>query len=215
MASGWFLWLHTALPATMLCMELKTILRYTLLAGLFALPFVPFIVSTSMFFPFITGKNFTFRIVVEIMFAAWVLLALRDPEWRPRFSWMSVAVAFLFGAAALSTFFSVDPVKSFWSNFERMEGMIGFIHIVLLYIVAHTVFVKENLFERFLQVSVGASVIMGCYVLFQIADIITINQGGVRVDGTFGNAIYLGVYMLFHVFFALFLFAAYRLLAVN
>ena len=43
---------------------------------------------------------------------------------------------------------------------------------------------------------------MVLYCLLQIIGLKTINQGGVRVDGTLGNAIYLAVYMLFHIFVA-------------
>ena len=40
--------------------------------GLFAIPLLPLYVSSSMLFPFITGKNFAFRIIVEIAFIFWL-----------------------------------------------------------------------------------------------------------------------------------------------
>jgi len=46
---------------------------------------------------------------------------------------------------------------------------------------------------------------MCMYALFQLGGVITINQGGVRVDGTFGNAIYLAVFLMFTIFFSTFL----------
>ena len=56
--------------------------------GVFLVPFIPLIVASSMFFPFITGKNFAFRIIVEVLFALWLLLALRNPEIRPKRSFI-------------------------------------------------------------------------------------------------------------------------------
>ena len=53
---------------------LKTI-TYT---GIFAVPFVVLLITESLFFPYITGKNFTFRILVEVMTVAWILLAFLD-----------------------------------------------------------------------------------------------------------------------------------------
>ena len=47
-------------------MVLKNTLRWTVLASIFLLTLIPFLVPTSLFFPFITGKNFAFRILVEI-----------------------------------------------------------------------------------------------------------------------------------------------------
>ena len=180
-------------------------LRWALLVGVFLIPFIPFIVTSSLFFPFITGKNFAFRILIELLFGGLVVLALRDPAYRPKFSWVSIGVLALLVSATLATFTSVDPTKSFWSNFERMEGLVGVLHLAGWFFVASVMLNAEKLWERFMQVSIGASVIMAIYGLFQIGGLIVINQGGLRLDATLGNAIYLAVYMLFHIFFTLFL----------
>lgn len=37
-----------------------------------------------MLFPYITGKNFGFRILVEIAAAAWVMLMILDKGFRPK-----------------------------------------------------------------------------------------------------------------------------------
>ena len=42
-------------------MTVNTFLKRLVLVGIFAVPFIPLIVSSGMFFPFITGKNFSFR----------------------------------------------------------------------------------------------------------------------------------------------------------
>ena len=180
-------------------------IRWALIIGVFCIPFIPFIISYTWYFPFITGKNFTFRILIEILFALACLLALKDPAYRPRFSWVSIGMLALLITSTLSTLLSVDPVKSFWSNFERMEGLVGLIHLVAWFYIASIVLTTEKLWNRFLQVSVLASAIMGGYVLLQLGGIFAIDQGGIRTDGTFGNAIYLAVYMLFHIFFTLLL----------
>ena len=47
----------------------KILANAVVLTGFILVPFIPFIVlGQSTFFPFIVGKNFAFRIVVEIMF---------------------------------------------------------------------------------------------------------------------------------------------------
>ena len=70
----------------------KNITRWTALVALFLIPLAPLIVADSYFFPFITGKAFFFRILVEIAVCAWAVLAFLDKEYRPRFSWVGVAV---------------------------------------------------------------------------------------------------------------------------
>ncbi|MGH7141079.1 MAG: O-antigen ligase family protein [Minisyncoccia bacterium] len=185
-------------------------LRSILVVGVFASLLIPFIIANgalfpNMFFPFITGKNFTFRILVEILFGLYVLLALRDPNYRPRFSWVLVAVAAFTLWGLVAVIFSVDPDKSFWSNFERMEGYITVLHLFAYFLVAAAVLNAEKLWTWYFRLSVLASVIMSFYGILQLTGHIAIDQGGARLDGTLGNAIYLAVYMLFNIFFALIL----------
>ncbi len=187
-------------------------LKWGLVAGLFATLFIPFIIASgfpvpSMFFPFITGKNFVFRILVEIMLGLYVVLALREPKYRPRSSSLLWAMGAFVVWVGVSVIFSVDPVKSFWSNFERMEGYIGLVHLAAYFLIASSVLTAEKLWTRFLQTSLGVSVLISTYGLFQLFGKISIDQGSTRLDGTLGNAAYMAVYELFNVFFALFLLA--------
>jgi len=179
----------------------KQILRTTIIIGLFLIPFVPFLVSTSLFFPFITTKAFTWRIIVEIIFAAWVLLALLDVNYRPKRSLILYSVLGFLAIIGLADLLGFVPIKSFWSNFERMEGYITLLHLGMFFVVISSVF-KEIDWKRWWNVSLAASFLMVLYGMTQILGLTTINQGGVRLDGTFGNAIYLAVYMLFHIFVA-------------
>lgn len=182
---------------------MEKVLRWAVLCGIFALPFVVLFVSKSLFFPFITGKNFVFRIIVEIIASLWLSLALVNPRFRPRHSIIFWAIAAFVAIMALANAFGVNPARSFWSNYERMEGWVTLAHLLLYFIVSVSVMKTEELWVRFWQTSLGVSVIVGVYGLLQLAGYITINQGGARLDATFGNATYLAVYMLFHIFIAL------------
>lgn len=191
-------------------MNFDKTLRYIILAGLFFVPFIPFIVSNNMFFPFITGKNFTFRILTEVIFGSWIILALRNVAYRPRFSWLWVALAAFVGIIAIADLHGADPHKSIWSNYERMEGLVTLVHLLMFFFVIGTVLNAEKLWKWFLNTSVAASVLMGIYGLIQLSGHAVINQGGVRVDGKFGNATYLAVYMLFHIFITAILLLKWR-----
>jgi len=171
-----------------------------ILGGLFLSLFLPLLVSNSIFFPFISGKNFAFRIIVEIIFAAWIILALRAPEYRPKFSLLLKSLLVFLGVIAVADIFGVYPYKSFWSNFERMEGLLGFIHLIAYFVVAGSVIKKEKLWSAVFHTSIGISLFVCLFAVMQIGGELAINQGGLRVDATFGNAIYLAVYLLFHLF---------------
>lgn len=186
-------------------MKTEKILRFIVMGGIFLLPFIPFIVAKSMFFPFIVGKNFAFRIIVEIIFAAWLLLVLRNPLYRPRFSWIAAAFAAFIGIITLADLFGADLFRSFWSNYERMEGLVTHLHLFAYFLVVGSMLRTRKQWGRLVHVSLFASVLMSLYALFQLWGYLPINQGGVRVDGTFGNATYLAAYLLLHIFFLIFL----------
>lgn len=183
-------------------MAIQHALRWTVLAGIFAMPFIVLIVANTLFFPFITGKNFAFRIIVEVITGAWLALALVNPTFRPRRSWLLIAFALFVAIVGLADAFGVYPFKSFWSNYERMDGWVTLVHLLLYFIVALSVLNTEKLWRVFWNVSLGVSVLMGVYGLLQLAGIVSLNPGFssvTRIDATFGNPIYLAVYMLFHI----------------
>ena len=180
----------------------KQILRNIIFVGLFLIPFIPFLVSSAFFFPFITTKAFAWRIIIEIVFAAWVLLTLLDTDYRPKKSLILYAILSFLVIIGLADLFGIAPVKSFWSNFERMEGFVTLLHLGMFFMVISSVF-KEVDWKRWWNTTLAASFVMVLFSVLQIIGLKTINQGGARVDGTLGNAIYLAVYMLSHIFIAI------------
>ena len=191
-------------------MNVQKILRYLLIGGIFAVPFIPLVISSTMFFPFITGKNFAFSIIVELLLGGWAILAVLDKAYRPKFTLLLISILSFVGIIAIADIFGANPFKSFWSNFERMEGFLTLAHLLGYFVVAGTVLNAEKIWNRFWNTSVAVSVFIGFYGLLQLSGKININQGGVRLDGTFGNASYLAVYMLFHIFITLFLLVRWR-----
>ena len=155
-----------------------------------------------MFFPFITGKNFAFRIIVEIMFGAFSALAILYPAYRPQKSLILISFAAFVGIIAVADIFGQGFLQSFWSNYERMDGLITLLHLLALLIVLITTMRTRGLYERLFDTSIAASIIMSLYGFAQLAGKFAIHQGATRLDGTFGNATYLAVYALFHIFLA-------------
>src|SRR3990167_7882880 len=182
-------------------MILENTLRWTVLASIFLLTLIPFFIAQSLFFPFITGKNFAFRILIEVATAGWLALALLYPSYRPRRSWILAAFALFVLVVALADALGAYPFKSFWSNFERMDGWVTLAHLFVYFVVAASILNTEKLWRNFWHVSLGVSVLVALYGLLQLAGIASLNPGfssAARIDATFGNPIYLAVYMLFH-----------------
>jgi hypothetical protein len=95
--------------------------------------------TSGLYFPFISGKNFIFRLLIEIAFASWVILALHDAKYRLSLNWkkspLLIAYAVFIGVLFVADILGVDPYKSFWSNFERMEGFVGHLHFFAYFVV--------------------------------------------------------------------------------
>lgn len=160
----------------------------------------------DMFFPFITGKNFFFRIVIEVLFALWIFAAVFDKKYRPNFSPIFWALLATIIVLTLATIFGVNPYRSFWSNYERMEGLFGHLHLFLYFLIAISVLKTERDWKWLFHASIFVSILVGLYSVWQLMGRLEIHQGGDRIDATLGNATYLAVYMLFHVFLVLYYF---------
>ncbi len=186
----------------------KILANAVVLTGFILVPFIPFVIlSQSTFFPFIVGKNFAFRIIVEIMFSAWIVLAFIDPAYRPKKSWIIGAFVAFLAVITLSGILGENPTKSFWSNFERMEGLVTYFHLFAYFIVASTVLSVRDLWRPYLNFHLGVGVIMALYGVMQWAGVLKVVQDGIRINGTLGNAEYMSTYALINIFLAIFLLA--------
>ena len=193
----------------MSAMSIEKILRWGVIIGIFALPFVPLIVATPLFFPFITGKNFTFRLIIDLIGGLWLALAVIDVRYRPRRGWILGCFAVFILVIAVADAQGANPFKSFWSNYERMDGWITIAHLFVYFVIASIVMNTERLWRWLLQLSMVISLFLSGDGLAQIFGLATLGESGstlggltARIDATFGNPIYLAVYMLFHVFLA-------------
>ena len=179
---------------------MKDIFKGVVFLGLFLVPFLTLYVENDFFFPYITGKNFAFRIIVETVFASWIVLALYDAEYRPRFSWLLTAFSGLILVMFAANLNAEHLTTAFWSNFERMDGYVTLVHVFLYFVVLGSVLKTPRVWSYFLHTSL---VVAGFVALKGLSQL---SGDTVRVDSTLGNAAYMAVYMLFHVFILAYLF---------
>ena len=177
------------------------LIKYLLYAGIFAeFHFWYFYRFQLNVFPLHNGKNFSFRIIVEVMTALWLILMLFDARYKPRKSWVLAMLAIFVGVVALSSIFG--------ENFYQASGLItkewkdwSLISILFAYFLVLAGMLKtEKVWNWLFNTSLFASVIIAFYGVFQLLGILQTHQGS-RLDATLGNASYLAVYMVFHIFF--------------
>src|SRR3989338_5585463 len=183
----------------------KQVARWVALGALFLLTLTPLIVADSYFFPFITGKAFYLRILIELAVAAWAVLAFLDKEYRPRFSWIGVTVVAFVVWMFIADAFALNALKAFWSNFERMEGWVLLIHLLGFFFAASAVLRVEKKWRAWFFTSLGVGVVISGYALLQMNGSLAIHQGAARIDASLGNSAYLAIYLLFNTFIAFWL----------
>lgn len=174
--------------------------------GLIACLFMPLIIGNQFIFPFIFPKQVFFQIVVEVLLGLYFILALKEPQYRPRFSKILWALVAYFSILVLSSVFGANTYHSFWSNYERMAGVISLLHYFTFLFIAVNVLKTKKDWYLFFDFSIIVSVLEALYGLGQFVGIQAwIHGGGARVDGTIGNASFLAGYLLINALFAFWL----------
>jgi len=166
--------------------------------------FIPLYVGGSFFFPFIFPKIWLFQLVTEIIFFFYVILAISDSRFRPKFNLVIGAVLLLTLILIITSFTGVDVFRSFWGNTERMSGVIAWFHFVVFAIILAGVLKTEKEWQKFFGIAVIVSILEFFYVLAQYVGASWVWLPHSQV-GTIGNTDLLGSYAIFSAFFAFYL----------
>jgi O-antigen ligase len=103
---------------------------------------------------------------------------------------------------ALSTIFAVNFTDSFWGGAKDMNGLFLYLCLFAFLILTAVVLKDEEDWDRALTVSVGAGAVVAFVAYLQIFNLISLPEKASLI----GNSSFLGSYLIFNVFFALYLF---------
>ncbi|OHA27543.1 MAG: hypothetical protein A3C08_00985 [Candidatus Taylorbacteria bacterium RIFCSPHIGHO2_02_FULL_47_18] len=173
--------------------------------ALFLVPLAPLMVYLGFLFPYMSGRNFFFRALVLVAFAAWLVLWFYKPEqYRPHKSFLSVAILSFIALVGIGTALSPNPYFAFWSSLERMDGLISVLFLAAFFFSARGLLDARH-WKIFFHISLGTALAVSFVAVLQLLGVLAIHQGGVRIDGTFGNASFFAAYMLLSAGLAFFL----------
>ena len=123
-------------------LELK-LEKYTRIL-LYAVPFLALIFIEGFYFPFIITKTVFFRLLMQLGLSFYfLLLALNFKKYKPRFNLALILVGIFFLVQLVAAIFGLDFYKSFWSSFERMEGVVSLIYLTI-YLFLLQIFLREK-----------------------------------------------------------------------
>ncbi len=167
--------------------------------GIFAALLTPVIVDFDLYFPFVASKGLWFMACAQLAFFSWLVLVWHWPRYRPNFKNPVIAAVLAYLAVLfLSAILGADFSASFWSTFERMGGVLMFCHLAGFMVAAVSVPGPRDWRNVFFA-SVAVALAVGLRALFD-------QSAAARNGGFLGNDSFLGTYLLFNVFIALYLF---------
>jgi len=184
---------------------------------LYLVPLSVFIVTPQTLFPFIVGKYSFFRLMVGLAF---IFFMLAWGSGKAHINWeilkrpISIGVIIWVAVFLLSVLFAYDPWAAFWGNFERGEAGIQLLFFLIFFFLILNLFRTKEDWETFLKYIITGSVLVIIYGLLAgrvnnfVGPAFSLNT---RFQGSLGNPDYIGQYMLFSVFFALFILLTHSL----
>ncbi len=186
---------------------LEKILLYGIRTGFVLILLTPFVVTPQTIFPYVVGKALYSRVIIEMVFGCWTLLAFLRPACRPPCSRLLILFAIALGVTTLAAFYGVSVQRSFWSSYERMQGVVDLIHWFLFTVVLVSVVRTVRDWRILLNFNLGFSLMMALLAVGQryyFSDVpFLIWDIPSRVGTTFGNSIYLGMYLMVNIVVAL------------
>jgi len=184
-------------------MSSKTLTTITKTFLLAVTAIVPFVLTTSLYFPYVSGKAYVFRTLVVLAFFFWVWTIvenqkskIKNQNYFPDFkNILVIALILFFGAQVLVSFFSVDPFVSFFSTIERAEGVLQYGFWLLYFLMLISLFQNEQDWKLFFATFISVALLLSIYSLFHLKE----QQ---RIFGLFGNPSYFAAFLLFAIGFS-------------
>jgi len=119
----------------------------------------PLIIADDFFYSFVVPKTIYFRVIVEIIFAAYLILILSFPRYRPKINALSIAIFIFVLISIITSVLGVDFQRSFWSVYERETGLFTLFHLYAFFIVLSNIFKEKKDWEKLLFISVAIGII--------------------------------------------------------
>ncbi|MEM4271112.1 MAG: O-antigen ligase family protein, partial [Candidatus Pacearchaeota archaeon] len=182
---------------------------------------IPLLYIPTLYFPFVSGKIYIFRFLLFITFFFWVWLKIEEKriikiEFKRKplengkkaglFKDILVLAIFSFFLTQFfAAIFGIDPFFSFFSGFERADGVLQYGFWLLYFVMLVSTFKERKDWEFFFKFFVVSAVLSSTYAWLNFGK----NQ--YQLFGVFGNPAYFGGYLIFAIGFSFFAFRNWRL----
>jgi O-antigen ligase len=176
--------------------------------GLALVLITPLIFGRELLYPFVVYRTYFFYILIDILFALFI--------WTQGFGWVkglwksSVVKLFsiFMGIKIISDLFGGFFWHSFWGDYERMMGLLTWLHLFAFFIMAIVVFDGHRDYKKLFVANTGVATLVSLYGVLQYYSIaFVVNDIDDRLFSTIGNPAFLAGYLLVSFFIAIYLIA--------
>ncbi|MDD5738627.1 MAG: O-antigen ligase family protein [Candidatus Pacebacteria bacterium] len=165
----------------------------------------PLIYSSKYYFPFVGPKSLYFMFFCQVIFFAWLILALYDKKYRPKMNTVILAFGLFLFFMTVSSVFGVDPSRSFWSKFERMSGLLMWLNMAGFILAVSSTLKNVDEWKKIFFVSLGVAFFVSLFGILERLGVKAVTFSD-RMGVTLGNTSFLGSYLVFNFFIAVYLF---------
>lgn len=187
--------------------EKDAIWKLIIRLGLVLVLFAPLIIYNGSYFPFIFPRNIYFRLIIDIIFPLYLWLVIKNTYQWPKFNKGLIFFVLFILTLTISSIFGGHFLFSFWSTFERMDGLVNWYHILMYVIVLLGVNRSEKDWHILFKTSIFVAWIVAFYALGQAMNLSFVmpSSGGQRLASLLGNAAYVGSYLFLNIVMAAYL----------
>lgn len=164
----------------------------------------PLIISTNTIFPFIVGKAIFARSIIEIIFTLWLILIICYPQHRPSKSWVIISLSIGFSVSIITSFTGVSFIRSLWSTFERMNGIVDQAHWLAFILVAGSVYRSLANWRVLFSLNLGMAGFVSLIGIIQyynwidpfLLEELTFPYSSNYIKSTLGNSAFMSIYAM-------------------
>jgi O-antigen ligase len=170
--------------------------------------FVPLIFTPNLLYPFVSTKAFLLKSLMLLALPLYLYLLIAYKNLRPNFkNPLTISLTVFVLLALVSAVFGVDFTRSFWGNYERMDGVYYLLHLYLLYLYLLLVFkADETAGKNFLLGTVWVAGVVSVYGILEKCGLVLFNDASLpdRASATFGNPIFFASFLILPIFLSVF-----------
>jgi len=181
-----------------------------LIKGLiYCLAFLPLLIYTGLLFPYTFTKVIFFEVIGLLLLICLAYLIFKREFCFAKKNYLFYVWLIFVGFLFLSSVFGENFYRSFWGNFERMEGIIVYLFLSIYFLAVIIAFRKKEEWYKFFRLNVIVGLLVCGYGFLQklsAEGLYLLPTVGPRLESTFGNAAFLATYLIFIVYLCLILF---------